>query len=187
MTDSAKADLQRTANGFDWKRAIRRIEPFGLIIVWLAMIAIFGYLRPATFLTWANFSTLLGSQAVLVVVTLGLLIPLTANDFDLSIAYMMTMSSMIIAVEAGRRSAARQPALHRRQTPAPRSQHYGGDESPVAATAQQNRCVTELPFLQRLDSSDRPGLENDDESDFSLRLPAVGTLLNLAGGCQGMH
>ena len=40
MTDSAKADLQRTANGFDWKRAIRRIEPFGLIIVWLAMIAL---------------------------------------------------------------------------------------------------------------------------------------------------
>jgi ribose transport system permease protein len=98
MTDSVKADLHRTADGFDWKRAIRRVEPFGLIIVWLVMIAIFGYLRPQTFLTRANFSTLVGSQAVLVVVTLGLLIPLTANDFDLSIAYMMTMSSMIVAV-----------------------------------------------------------------------------------------
>jgi hypothetical protein len=62
-----------------------------------------------------------------------------------------------------------------------------GDGSPVAATAQQNHCVTELAFLQRLDPSDRPGLENDHESNFSLRLPAVGTLLNLAGGCQGMH
>ena len=62
------------------------------------MIAVFGYLRPETFLTWANFSTILGSQAVLVVVALGLLIPLTANDFDLSIAYTMTLSSMLIAV-----------------------------------------------------------------------------------------
>ena len=62
------------------------------------MIAVFGYLQPETFLTWANLSTILGSQAVLVVVALGLLIPLTANDFDLSIAYTMTLSSMLIAV-----------------------------------------------------------------------------------------
>jgi ribose transport system permease protein len=32
------------------------------------------------------------------VVTLGLIIPLTANDFDLSIAFVMTMSSMLVAV-----------------------------------------------------------------------------------------
>ncbi|MDM9627903.1 ABC transporter permease [Rhizobium sp. S152] len=76
----------------------KRAEQFGLIIVWLAMIAVFGYLRPETFLTWGNLSTLLGSQAVLVVLTLGLLVPLSANDFDLSIAYTMTLSSMIIAV-----------------------------------------------------------------------------------------
>ena len=61
-------------------------------------VAAFGYLRPDTFLTWPNFSTILGSQAVLVVVTLGLLIPLTANDFDLSIAFTMTLSSMLVAV-----------------------------------------------------------------------------------------
>lgn len=77
---------------------LRRAEQFGLIAVWLAMIAVFGYLQPDTFLTWSNLSTILGSQAVLVVVTLGLLIPLTANDFDLSIAYTMTLSSMLIAV-----------------------------------------------------------------------------------------
>ena len=79
-------------------RFAQRAEQFGLIAVWLVMIAAFGYLQPSTFLTWANLSTILGSQAVLVVVTLGLLIPLTANDFDLSIAYTMTLSSMLIAV-----------------------------------------------------------------------------------------
>jgi ribose transport system permease protein len=81
-----------------WQALVGRLEQFGLIIVWFAMMAVFGYLRPETFLTWANLSTILGSQAVLVVVALGLLIPLTANDFDLSIAYTMTLSSMLIAV-----------------------------------------------------------------------------------------
>lgn len=73
-------------------------ERYGLIVAWLLIIAVFGYLRPQTFLTWSNFSTIFGSQAVLVVITLGLIIPLTANDFDVSIAYVMTLSSMLIAV-----------------------------------------------------------------------------------------
>lgn len=77
---------------------VRRAEQFGLIVVWLLLIAIFGALRPDTFLTWPNLSTILGSQAVLVVVTLGLIIPLTANDFDLSIAFVMTLASMMVAV-----------------------------------------------------------------------------------------
>ncbi len=79
-------------------QVVKRAEQFGLIIVWLALIALFGALRPDTFLTWPNLSTILGSQAVLVVVTLGLIIPLTANDFDLSIAFTMTLSSMTVAV-----------------------------------------------------------------------------------------
>lgn len=73
-------------------------ERYGLIVAWLLIIVVFGYLRPQTFLTWSNFSTIFGSQAVLVVITLGLIIPLTANDFDVSIAYVMTLSSMLIAV-----------------------------------------------------------------------------------------
>lgn len=77
---------------------IDRGEKYGLIIAWLVVIAIFGALRPDTFLSWANFSTIFGSQAVLVVVTLGLIIPLTAGDYDLSIASVLTMSSLLTAV-----------------------------------------------------------------------------------------
>ena len=80
------------------KVLVRYTEQFGLIIVWLLLIALFGAMRPDTFLTWPNLSTILGSQAVLVVLTLGLIIPLTANDFDLSIAFVMTLSSMTVAV-----------------------------------------------------------------------------------------
>jgi ribose transport system permease protein len=75
-----------------------QLERFGLVFVWLAFIALFGFMRPDTFLTWSNFSTIFGSEAVLVVVTLGLIIPLTAGDFDLSIAQVLTLVSMSTAI-----------------------------------------------------------------------------------------
>ncbi|MBL8157620.1 MAG: ABC transporter permease, partial [Anaerolineae bacterium] len=88
-TDGANAGRQA------W---IDRGERFGLVIAWAAVIIAFGILRPDTFLSWANLSTILGSQAVLVVVTLGLIIPLTAGDYDLSIASVLTLSAMLVAV-----------------------------------------------------------------------------------------
>lgn len=80
------------------RRLVDYVERFGLIATWLVLIAIFGAINPDTFLTWANFSTIFGSQAVLVVVSLGLIVPLTANDFDVSIANVMTLSAMMVAV-----------------------------------------------------------------------------------------
>jgi ribose transport system permease protein len=77
---------------------VDQLERFGLLIAWAAVIAVFGFLLPDTFLTWSNFSTILGSQAVLVVATLGLIIPLTAGDYDLSLASVLTLSTMLIAV-----------------------------------------------------------------------------------------
>lgn len=73
-------------------------ERFGLVFVWIALVLLFGALRPDTFLTWSNFSTIFGSEAVLVIVTLGLIIPLTAGDFDLSIAQVLTLVSMSTAI-----------------------------------------------------------------------------------------
>ncbi len=62
------------------------LERSGLVLTWVVMIAVFSALRPDTFATQANFSTILGSQAVLVVLALGVIIVLTAGDYDLSIA-----------------------------------------------------------------------------------------------------
>ena len=73
-------------------------ERFGLVAVWMLLIAAFGAMRPDTFLTWSNFSTIFGSEAVLVIVTLGLIVPLTAGDFDLSIAQTLTLVSMSVAL-----------------------------------------------------------------------------------------
>lgn len=76
----------------------REGERFALVAAWLLLIVIFGILMPDSFLSWRNFSTMFGSQAVLVVLTLAIIIPLTSGDFDLSGASILTMSSMLIAV-----------------------------------------------------------------------------------------
>jgi ribose transport system permease protein len=70
----------------------------GLVAAWGAVVVLFGVLEPDTFLTAATFQTILGSQAVLVVLTLGLLVPLTAGDYDLSIASVLTLSAMVLAL-----------------------------------------------------------------------------------------
>jgi ribose transport system permease protein len=74
------------------------LERSGLVLTWAVMIAVFSALRPDTFATSANFSTILGSQAVLVVLALGLIVVLTAGDYDLSIAGVLALSAMMIAV-----------------------------------------------------------------------------------------
>jgi ribose transport system permease protein len=73
-------------------------EAFALVGAVIVMGAVFGILIPHTFLSWNNISTMLGSQAVLVTLALALIIPLTAGDFDLSIAANLTLSAMLIAV-----------------------------------------------------------------------------------------
>jgi ribose transport system permease protein len=71
---------------------------FALPLAWVGVIGLFGALEPDTFLTAANFQTIFGSQAVLVVVTLGLLLPLTAGDYDLSVASILSLSAMVVAL-----------------------------------------------------------------------------------------
>lgn len=87
--------LTRRSSRFTLKTEAER---FALVAAWILLIVIFGALMPDSFLSWRSFSTLFGSQAVLVVLTLAIIIPLTSGDFDLSGASTLTMSCMLIAV-----------------------------------------------------------------------------------------
>jgi ribose transport system permease protein len=73
-------------------------ERYALLVAWGIVIAVFGALEPETFLSSANFTSIFGSQTALVILTLALLIPLTAGDYDLSVAGMLGLSAMTIAV-----------------------------------------------------------------------------------------
>src|SRR5690242_21890747 len=69
---------------------------YGIIVVWLLVIAVFGVLRPDTFFTLGNFQTIAGSQAVLVVLTLGLLVPFAVGEFDVSVAGTLGLSLVLL-------------------------------------------------------------------------------------------
>ena len=76
----------------------KSLEALALPIAWVLVIIIFGVLRPGTFLSSANLASILASQAVLVVVSLALVIVLTAGDYDLSVAAVVGLSANLIAI-----------------------------------------------------------------------------------------
>ena len=90
--DHAERAGRRRASNLDLAQRV------ALPVAWLALIVIFGILSPDTFLTIANFQTMFGSQAVLLILTLALIVPLTAGDYDLSVAGILGLSAMLIAV-----------------------------------------------------------------------------------------
>ena len=79
------------------RRKAREPERFALIGVWIALILFFVLVIPDTFPTLANLSNMLGSQAVLLILALGLIIPLRAGDYDLSIGSVLAMSAVTVA------------------------------------------------------------------------------------------
>jgi ribose transport system permease protein len=76
----------------------RSLEPVALPITWLAIIILFSVLRPGVFPTAANAASILSSQAVLVVLTLGVLAPLTVGDLDVSAAAVVGLSAMMLVI-----------------------------------------------------------------------------------------
>ena len=94
MADGTEVSAKE--KGIDW---LVELEKYALILAWIALIVVFAFVAPSSFLQWPTFSSIIfGSQAVLVVLTLGLIIPLTAGDFDVSVAAVLTFSAMILAV-----------------------------------------------------------------------------------------
>jgi ribose transport system permease protein len=72
------------------------LDRYGILGAWLAIIVLFAILEPQTFFTVANFETVFGSQAVLLILALALLIPLTVGEFDLSVTGAMSVSAVLI-------------------------------------------------------------------------------------------
>ncbi|MCW2647062.1 MAG: ribose transport system permease protein [Pseudonocardiales bacterium] len=74
------------------------LERIALPMTFLFVIVLFSVLRPQTFPTSANVSSILSSQAVLVVLTLGILGPLIVGDLDISAAAVAGLSAMLVVI-----------------------------------------------------------------------------------------
>ena len=72
-------------------------EKFGLLGVWALLILGFGLLTPTMF-SWQPYASMFGFNSIIVVLTLGLILPLSAGDFDLSGASVLTLAAMIVAI-----------------------------------------------------------------------------------------
>lgn len=83
------------------RSAVRRLglSRYTIVIVFAAMVVAFGIDIPSTFLSIGNLSNILGSQAVLFILVMAVLLPTIMGDFvDLSLGSSLGLSAMTLAV-----------------------------------------------------------------------------------------
>lgn len=69
---------------------------YGVVLVWIVAFAFFAIARPETFLTTSNLTSMLSSQASLLLLSLAVLPVLAAGEIDLSVAGVMTISGTVV-------------------------------------------------------------------------------------------
>lgn len=102
VIDSAKTPTRVTLRSRyepSWLHTIT--SKYALVIVWLVMALVFYALMPDKFGSAASFSSIFGSQQVLVFLAMAALLTLVVGEFDLSIASIMGLSATLVTVLAG--------------------------------------------------------------------------------------
>lgn len=74
---------------------------YAVVLVFVVMVVVFSALLPHTFFTTGNFQTIVNSQAVLLLLALGLTLPLSVAEFDLSVASMLGFGATLLAYLCG--------------------------------------------------------------------------------------
>jgi len=73
------------------------VNRFGAVYVLIIAFAVFSVLRPDTFPTLLNVRMLLISQSVLMIVSIGMLFPASAGEFDLSLGFLAGFTGIVVA------------------------------------------------------------------------------------------
>ena len=76
------------------------LQRYALVLVWGIVVLIFSVIpsTSSTFPTVDNFAGIFGTQAVILITALALLVPLVAGDYDLSVASNVMLSAMLIGI-----------------------------------------------------------------------------------------
>lgn len=104
------------SNDLERKRPRRRSAQrftyrYALLLVLVLEVIVFSLVLPDTFLSVQNFQNIIRSQAILVIVTLGLTIPLLAGEFDLSVGATLGFSMVLVGYLTALNGWALAPAL----------------------------------------------------------------------------
>jgi len=71
------------------------LQRFGLLLALLAAVVVFSLLRPSSFATTQNLASILTGSAALTLISLGIMMPLIVQQFDLSVGYTATIASLL--------------------------------------------------------------------------------------------
>ena len=74
---------------------VRTVSVWGLPLLLLVLIGVFSALRPDTFPTAFTFTSLTNNRSIYALAALAVMIPMTANHFDLSVAGMIGLSQIL--------------------------------------------------------------------------------------------
>ena len=69
---------------------------YGLAVVFVLVMVLFGLLRPHTFFSAINVNTVLVGQSVTAMLALGEMVPLATKQFDLSVGFHLGMAQILI-------------------------------------------------------------------------------------------
>ncbi len=78
------------------KRSASFFERYGGVVLLAAMIVLFTVTLPGKFLTYDNLISVVSNQTIGGIVALGLLLPLAAGVFDISIGGVMTLAVVLV-------------------------------------------------------------------------------------------
>ncbi len=72
------------------------VAVYGLLLVFLLIMLIFGLLRPSSFFSATNINTIMVSQSVTAILAFAEMVPLATKQFDLSIGYHLGMAQVLV-------------------------------------------------------------------------------------------
>lgn len=73
------------------------INKYLLVIVFVMLLAVFSVLRPDAFMTARNAGSIMSDNSVLILITLGIMVPLIVGQFDLSPGFVASLGTMLTA------------------------------------------------------------------------------------------
>lgn len=75
--------------------AVRALSTHGLLLILLALIVGFSIALPDTFPTVSNMQAILNQTSVTALLALGVMVPLAAGEYDLSVGYLVGLTSIL--------------------------------------------------------------------------------------------
>lgn len=96
VLEKGASPLAPAGSGLKSQTLSNWIAVYGLLIVFLLVMVVFGVLRPSSFLSVTNINSILVSQSVTAMLALAEMIPLATKQFDLSVGYHLGMAQVLI-------------------------------------------------------------------------------------------